>query len=108
MVVALRYVAQRPGSRNHRYRRFYPARPNATLRQLYRNADAKGRRAILTQNLILALNATAFGIYILYVSAAQVRRLHGAEAYLRPAEPVIKAGSASARRPPFMASWRCS
>jgi Na+/proline symporter len=92
MVVALRYVAQRPGSRNHRYRRFYPARPNATLRQLYRNADAKGRRAILTQNLILALNATAFGIYILYVSAAQVRRLHGAEAYLRPAEPVIKAG----------------
>lgn len=44
------------------------------------------------QNLMLALSATGFGVYILYVSAAQVRRLHGAEAYLRPAEPVIKAG----------------
>jgi Na+/proline symporter len=40
----------------------------------------------------VALSAAAFGIYILYVSAAQVRRMGSAEAWLRPAEPVIKAG----------------
>ncbi|MBT5178971.1 MAG: hypothetical protein HOL97_08355, partial [Rhodospirillaceae bacterium] len=41
---------------------------------------------------MLALSAAAFGIYILYVSAAQVRRLGSAEGWLYPAEPVIKAG----------------
>lgn len=41
---------------------------------------------------MLALSAAAFGIYILYVSAAQVRRLGSAEGWLYPAEPVIRAG----------------
>ena len=41
---------------------------------------------------MLALSVAAFGIYILYVSAAQVRRLHGGHGYLRPDDAIIKPG----------------
>ena len=71
---------------------FYLAQPDATLRHRYHTNCRKGNRAILTQNLMLALSVAAFGIYILYVSAAQVRRLHGGHGYLRPDDAIIKPG----------------
>ncbi|MFP6733873.1 MAG: hypothetical protein VB959_08535, partial [Rhodospirillales bacterium] len=67
---------------------FYLAQPDATLRHRYHTNCRKGNRAILTQNLMLALSVAAFGIYILYVSAAQVRRLHGGHGYLRPDDAI--------------------
>ncbi len=61
-------------------------------RSISKGAAGKGRQAIITQNIWLALTISAFGVYVLYASAAAVRRLGGARGYLHPDDKLIKGG----------------